>query len=319
MKMNKMISLMLTGAMAVTMCGCGSSASTASTQAAGSTSASSAASASADETSPALADGVLTVGTNAEFPPFEYVDDNGDPDGFDMALVKAIGEKMGVKVEIQNMEFDSLVTSIGSKIDVAAAGMTVTDERKQTVDFSDPYYEALQYVIVPKGSDIKNADALSGKTIGTQLGTTGDLIVQDLSSADSTIKDSPYDTAALAVQDLLNGKIDCVVIDKNPAEVLAGQYSDKLEALDGKNFGFSEEDYAIAMPKGDTALQTQINKALADLKADGTFDKLVAQYIEGDSSDASTASTEATTEAATGTASTDTASSSAETTASAEE
>lgn len=129
--------------------------------------------------SEALADGVLTVGTNAEFPPFEYVDDNGEPDGFDIALIKAIGEKLGVEVEVENMEFASLVSSIGSKIDVAIAGMTVTDERKESVDFSNSYYEAVQYVILPADSDIATADDLTGKTIGVQLGTTGDFIATD--------------------------------------------------------------------------------------------------------------------------------------------
>ena len=111
--------------------------------------------------SAALADGVLTVGTNAEFPPFEYVDDNGEPDGFDVALIKAIGEKLGVSVEVENMEFDSLVSSIGNKIDVAIAGMTVTDERKNSVDFSNSYYDAVQYVIVPEGSEIATFDDLA--------------------------------------------------------------------------------------------------------------------------------------------------------------
>ena len=303
---NKFISVILTAAMAVTMCGCGSTgaagASSAPADTAAITAETASSAAASEQTSEAIADGVLTVGTNAEFPPFEYVDDNGEPDGFDMALVKAIGEKMGVTVEIQNMEFDSLVSSIGNKIDIAAAGMTITDERKNTVDFSDPYYEALQYVIVPKDSDIKAVADLSGKNIGTQLGTTGDLDVQDMAATDGTIKDSPYNTAALAVQDLLNGKIDCVVIDKNPAEVLSSQYPDKLTAPDGNDFGFAAEDYAIAMPKGDTALQSQINQALADLKADGTFDKLVAQYIEGDSAETSTADTASSTEAASSTA-----------------
>ena len=133
----------------------------------------------AEEDGDVLADGVLTVGTNAEFPPFEYVDDNGEPDGFDIALIKAIGEKLGVTVEVENMEFDSLVSSIGSKIDIAIAGMTVTDERKGSVDFSDPYYEAVQFVIVPAGSEIATAADLVGKTIGVQLGTTGDFIASD--------------------------------------------------------------------------------------------------------------------------------------------
>ena len=140
--------------------------------------------------SEALADGVLTVGTNAEFPPFEYVGDDGEADGFDIALIKAIGEKLGVEVQVENMEFASLVTSIGSKIDVAIAGMTVTDERKESVDFSDPYYEAVQYVILPEGSEIATADDLVGKTIGVQLGTTGDFIASDI--ADTTV--SQYNT-----------------------------------------------------------------------------------------------------------------------------
>lgn len=223
-----------------------------------------------------LADGVLTVGTNAEFPPFEFVDDNGEPDGFDIALIKAIGEKLGVTVEVENMEFDSLVSSIGSKIDVAIAGMTVTDERKGSVDFSDSYYEAVQYVIVPKGSEIKTAADLVGKTIGVQLGTTGDFIASD-DIADTTV--NQYNKGVDAVNDLLNGRVDCVIIDKNPALVFAGKYEDKLDALDGAQFEFGVEEYAIALPKGDTALAEKINAALEEIKADGTFDKLVETYI----------------------------------------
>ena len=107
-----------------------------------------------------LVDGVLNVGTNAEFPPFEFVGDDGEPDGFDMALIKAIGEKLGVEVAVENMEFDSLVASIGSKIDVAIAGMTITDERKNMVDFSDEYYEAVQYVIVPAAFSLAQRETL---------------------------------------------------------------------------------------------------------------------------------------------------------------
>ena len=168
------------------------------------------------EGSEALADGVLTVGTNAEFPPFEYVGDNGEPDGFDVALIKAIGEKLGVAVEVENMEFDSLVSSIGNKIDVAIAGMTVTDERKNSVDFSNSYYDALQYVIVPEGSEIATFDDLAGKAIGVQLGTTGDFIASDDVDGASV---SQYNKAVDAVNDLINGRVDCVIIDKNPALV----------------------------------------------------------------------------------------------------
>ena len=227
----------------------------------------------------ALADGVLTVGTNAEFPPFEYVDDNGEPDGFDIALIKAIGEKLGVEVEVENREFASLVSSIGSKIDVAIAGMTVTEERQQSVDFSDAYYEAVQYVILPEGSEIATAQDLEGKTIGVQLGTTGDFIATD-DIADTTVQQ--YNKGVDAVNDLINGRVDCVIIDKNPALVFASKFEGQLVALDGAQFDFGTEEYAIALPKGDADLAEKINAALAEIKADGTFDELVQTYIEGE-------------------------------------
>ena len=227
----------------------------------------------------ALSDGVLTVGTNAEFPPFEYVDDNGEPDGFDIALIKAIGEKLGVEVEVENMEFASLVSSIGSKIDVAIAGMTVTEERQQSVDFSNAYYEAVQYVILPADSEIATAQDLEGKTIGVQLGTTGDFIATD-DIADTTV--NQYNKGVDAVNDLINGRVDCVIIDKNPALVFASKFEGQLIALDGAQFDFGTEEYAIALPKGDTALTEQINAALEEIKADGTFDELVKTYIEAE-------------------------------------
>ena len=227
----------------------------------------------------ALSDGVLTVGTNAEFPPFEYVDDNGEPDGFDIALIKAIGEKLGVEVEVENMEFASLVSSIGSKIDVAIAGMTVTEERQQSVDFSDAYYEAVQYVILPADSEIATAQDLEGKTIGVQLGTTGDFIATD-DIADTTV--NQYNKGVDAVNDLINGRVDCVIIDKNPALVFASKFEGQLIALDGAQFDFGTEEYAIALPKGDSALAEKINAALAEIKADGTFDELVKTYIEAE-------------------------------------
>ncbi|MBE5846660.1 MAG: basic amino acid ABC transporter substrate-binding protein [Lachnospiraceae bacterium] len=249
--MKKAIALLLMAVMTVSVMGCGSSA------------------------GGAASDGTLTVGTNAEFPPFEYVNDAGEPDGFDIALIKAIGDKMGVKVEVENMDFDALVASIGSKIDVAIAGMTVTEERKQTVDFSDSYYEAVQYVIVKKDSTIATADDLKGKNIGVQLGTTGDFLVEDIEGATA----AQYQKAVDAVNDLLNDRVDAVIIDKNPALVFTEKYADQLVALEGSAFNFEQENYAIAMPKGDKELADAINKALAELKKDGTFDKLVADYI----------------------------------------
>lgn len=225
--------------------------------------------------SEAIADGVLTVGTNAEFPPFEYVGDNGEPDGFDIALINAVGDKLGMKVEVENMEFDSLVSSIGSKIDVAIAGMTVTEERQQTVDFSEPYYDAVQHVLIPVGSDIKSYEDLEGKVIGCQLGTTGDFLIEDIEGAEA----HQYNKGVQAVEDLVNGRLDAVIIDRNPAEVFTANYPDKIRNLEGEDFGFETEQYAIAMPKGDKALADAINKAIKELKADGTFDSLVEKYI----------------------------------------
>ena len=217
---------------------------------------------------------VLVFGTNAEFPPFEYLGDDGEPAGFDIALIQAIGEKMGVEIEIQNMEFASLVAATGTKIDGVIAGLTVTDERKEAVDFSDAYYEAVQYVIVPKDSTIASADDLKNKTIGVQLGTTGMFIAEEIEGA--TVQS--YNKAVDAVNDLNNGRVDLVIIDKNPAEVFVSKFPEKIVALEGAQFGFEAEEYAIALPKGSDLVQ-KVNDALAELKADGTFDALVAEYI----------------------------------------
>uniref|UniRef100_UPI004057A732 basic amino acid ABC transporter substrate-binding protein n=1 Tax=Acetatifactor sp. TaxID=1872090 RepID=UPI004057A732 len=222
-----------------------------------------------------IEENVLIVGTNAEFPPFEYIGDNGEPDGFDIALIKAIGAKMGMEVRIENMEFNSLVAAIGSKIDASIAGMTVTEERQEVVDFSDTYYEAVQSVIVPVDSTIVSAADLENKTIGVQMGTTGWLIAEEIPGA--TVQ--AYNKGVDAVNDLLNGRVDLVIIDTNPAEVFASKYEGQVAALDGSQFEFEPEYYAIALPKG-SELVEGVNKALAELKEDGTFDALVAQYIE---------------------------------------
>lgn len=222
-----------------------------------------------------IEENVLIVGTNAEFPPFEYIGDDGQPDGFDIALMKAIGEKLGMEVKIENMEFNSLVAAIGSKIDASIAGMTVTEEREEAVDFSDTYYEAVQSVIIPADSAIATAADLENKTIGVQMGTTGNFIADEIPGA--TV--NAYNKGVDAVNDLLNGRVDLVIIDTNPAEVFASKYEGQVVALDGSQFDFEPEYYAIALPT-DSPLVEKVNEALAQLKEDGTFDALVAQYIE---------------------------------------
>ena len=232
--------------------------------------------ASADVAVTTLQDGVLTVGSNLTFPPFEMVDDNGNPDGFDVKLIEAIAEKLGLTVEWQDMEFGALVAAIGTKIDCSIAAMTITDERKQTVDFADPYFEAVQYIVMPADADIKTADDLKGLTIGVQLGTTGDYAAQEIEGA--TVQ--AYDKAVYAVNDMLNGKVDCVIVDQGPAKVFETNNEGKVVAVSGADYGFEVEQYGIALPKG-SALVDQINTALNELKEDGTYDALYDEYIVG--------------------------------------
>ncbi len=220
-------------------------------------------------------DNVLVVGTNAAFPPFEYMGDDGQPDGFDIALIKEVAKKLDMTVEVQDMEFDSLVMALGNKIDLAIAGMTITPEKENEVDFSEPYYDAIQYVIVLKDSMIQSAADLENKTIGAQLGTTGNFAADEVKGA--TVK--TYNKGVDAVTDLINKRLDAVIIDKNPAEVFAAKYANQVVALDGALFDFAVEQYGIALPEGSDLVE-KVNAALKELKEDGTFDALVKQYIE---------------------------------------
>lgn len=222
---------------------------------------------------------VLVVGTNAEFPPFEYVGDDGEPDGFDVALIEAIADRMDMDVKIENIEFDSLVAAIGTKLDAAIAGMSITEERLAEVDFSDEYYEAVQYVVVSADSEIAGAADLEGKTLGVQLGTTGNTIADEIAENAAGTNVQTYNKAVDAVTDLVNGRADAVIIDKNPAEVFAAQFSGQVKIIDGAQFAFEPEYYAIALPKGSDLVE-KVNAVLAELKADGTFDALVAEYIQ---------------------------------------
>ena len=214
----------------------------------------------------------IVVGTNAEFPPFEFVNDDGDVDGFDMAVMKEVGKKIGSDVEIKNMEFKSLIGSMESgNLDVIAAGMTVTEERERQVDFTDSYYTAKQYVIQKEGGSVKSADDLEGLTIAVQEGTTGDLLATD------EIKDSEvkrFKKGVDAVMDLKKGGSDVVIIDANPAQefVKANEGLELVEDL------FDDEEYAFAVQKGNTKLKDAINDALKEMKDDGTFDDLVKEY-----------------------------------------
>ena len=218
---------------------------------------------------------VLVVGTNAEFPPFEFINDGGEPDGFDMALIKEAAKLAEIEIKVENMEFKSLIAAVETgKINIIASGMTVTEERKKQLDFTDPYYTAVQKIVLRKGDEaIKGAEDLKGKKIGVQEGTTGDFIATDDIDAEEVFR---YKKGVDAVMDLKNGRIDCVLIDKNPAEEYVKANSDSIYTIES---GCEPENYAFAVKKGNNELLDKLNAALKELVSNGRYDELVKLYI----------------------------------------
>ena len=215
----------------------------------------------------------LVMGTNAAFPPYEFVDDDGKIVGIDAEIAAAVAEKLGMELEIKDMEFDSLLTAVESgAIDFALAGMTVNEERLLSVDFSETYATGVQVVIVKEDSAIATIDDLAEKMIGVQSGTTGDIYCTDDFGQDRV---KQYNNGALAVAALMNGQVDCVVIDNEPAKSFV-KANEGLKILETE---YAVEDYAAAISKDNTELKDKFNKALAELKADGTVAKIIAKYI----------------------------------------
>ena len=255
-------------ALALTACG-GSASSVASSVA---SSAAASTSAAAGELTTVMA-GKLTMATNATFPPYEMTTDSGDIEGIDVDTAKAIAEKLGLELQIDDMDFDAALLSVQQgKADIAMAGITVTDERKAVMAFSDSYATGIQSIIVPEGSDIASPDDLAGKKIGTQRGTTGYIYCTDDFGEDSVVA---YDNGLTAVQALNNGQVDAVVIDNAPAK----EYVAANPGLKVLETSYAEEDYAIGMNKDNTALVEAVNAALEELKADGTLQSIVDKYI----------------------------------------
>lgn len=215
---------------------------------------------------------VIVMGTNAEFPPFEFRNDKGEVDGIDASLAKEIAKELGVELKIEDMAFDSLLNALNSgKIDFVAAGMSVTEDRLANNDFSNPYYTAGQMIIVKKGSEaVKGKADLNGKKIGVQEGTTGDIEASKVPGAQI----SRFKKAIDAVLDLKNGKIDAVVLDESPSKVFVSK-NDDIMILDEK---LTDEEYAIAVRKGDKELLDSINKTIAKLKENGKYSEIVAKY-----------------------------------------
>lgn len=231
---------------------------------------------SAEAAGTEAAGGVLVMATNAEFPPYEY-HDGGEIVGIDAEIAKAIADELGMELEIEDIAFDSIIPEITSgKADMGLAGMTVTEDRKQSVDFTDTYAKASQKIIVKEDSAIASPDDLTGVIVGVQQGTTGDIYVSDLEADGTTVE--RYNKGFEAVQALSQGKIDAVVIDGEPAKTFVAQ----TEGLKILEESFTDEEYAIAVKKGNTELLEKINGALKTLKDNGTLDEIVAKYIKAE-------------------------------------
>ena len=224
-----------------------------------------------------LEKGKLIMSTNAEFPPYEMTTDDGGFAGIDIEIAQAIAEKLGLELVIDDMDFDGALMAVQQgKSDMVMAGVTVNPDRQKVMDFSNSYATGIQVVIVKEGSDV-TMDNLGDKLIGTQRGTTGYIYASDSVENGGYGEDhvTAYDNGASAVQALINGQVDCVIIDSAPAaEYVAANPG--LTLLEGN---WVEESYAIGLPKGNTALVDAVNKALAELTEDGTIAGIIGKYI----------------------------------------
>lgn len=279
--MKKVFALALTVLMVMSMfAGCGSSNTAKTTTAATEAPATTAEATAAETTAAATAAselktveaGKLIMSTNAAFPPYEMVADDGSLEGIDVEVAGAIAGKLGLELVVDDMDFDAALLAVQqNKSDIVMAGVTVTEDRQLIMNFSDSYATGVQVVIVKEGSDV-TLDNLGEKMIGTQRGTTGYIYTSGDYGDDHV---TAYDNGASAVQALLNGQVDCVVIDSAPAEAFVAANAG-LTILDTE---YVTENYAIGVNKDNTALLNAINQALAELTADGTIQSIVDKYI----------------------------------------
>ncbi len=229
-----------------------------------------------------IEEGKLIMSTNAQFPPYEMVADgegfNGTGfEGIDVEIASAIADKLGLELQIDDMEFDSALLAVqNNTADVMLAGLSYSEERDEVVDFTDSYATGVQVVIVKDGSDV-TMDNLGEKMIGTQRGTTGYIYASDTPENGGYGEDHvlAYDNGATAVQALMNDQIDAVIIDEAPAKEFVAA-NEGLTILPGN---WVEEQYCAAVDEGNTALQNAINTALNELMDDGTVDEIIAKYI----------------------------------------
>ena len=293
--MKKALSLMTAAALVLSLAACGSTASSAASSEAASPEAASSDAASSEAASSEAASetetaelstvepGKLIMSTNAQFPPYELVSDGEGYEGtgyegIDVEIAYALAQKLGLELVIDDMDFDGALLAVqNGKSDMVMAGVTVNEERLVNMDFTDSYANGVQVVIVPEDSDIQTIEDLEGKKIGTQRGTTGYIYCSDTPENGGYGEDAVtgYEDGATAVQALMNGQADCVVIDNAPAQEYV-KANPGLKILDTE---FANEDYAIGVAKGNTALQDALNTALAELQADGTIQSIIDKYI----------------------------------------
>lgn len=218
--------------------------------------------------------GKLVMATNAAFPPYEYVE-GSEIVGIDAEIAKLIADDLGKELVIEDMAFDSIIAAVQSgKADIAMAGMTVTEDRKQNINFSDPYTEAAQVIVVKNDSTVATPDDLAGKTIGVQIGTTGDIYAEDIENA--TIE--RYSKYFEAINALTQGKIDAVIVDREPGKVFVGENAD-LKMIDEE---FTLEEYAIGVAKDNEQLLNDINASLKKLQDSGKIDEIINKYISAE-------------------------------------
>ena len=217
----------------------------------------------------------LVMATNAEFPPFEYYEGQ-EIVGIDAELAEEIGKILGMEVKIEDMAFDSVIPAVGTgKADFGAAGLTITEDRKTQVDFSDEYYTSKQEIIVKAdNAEVASPDDLKGKKIGVQQGTTGDIYSTDDFGDESVQR---FNKGMEAVQALQQGKVDAVIIDEQPAKT----FVEENEGLKILETDYIEEAYAFCFKK-DSDLVDKVNDALKQLKENGKFDEIVSKYINSD-------------------------------------
>ncbi len=266
----KLLSLTMAALMTAAMfAGCGSSTES-SDVATETTEASDATASAADFTT--VSDGVLTMATNAYFPPYEYYEGE-EIVGIDAEIAAAVAEKLGLTLKIEDMEFDSIITAVSTgKADVGMAGMTVTEDRLKNINFSSTYATGIQSIIVPEDSDITSVDDLADKMVGVQLGTTGDIYASADLGSDHVDQYSKGNDAVMA---LTQGKVDAVIIDNEPAKSYVAATTG-LKILDAE---YASEEYAACISKDNDALKDAFNAALDELIADGTVQSIVDKYI----------------------------------------